>query len=152
MGRSAMYSLALRTRPTGVGAMPQWKRHVEREYLETDSRFVEDILPIGTVDSGSFGLIADATQYILREKDGEVCIRAEVAALEEVINSLSRSGSAATKEDALQAVQRFAEEWEKLIRQRGKWADMVATAREHDEVLTGPADQPRSKRRWWRRN
>ncbi len=131
--------------------MPQWRRRVEREYLETDRRFVEDILPVGTVDRGSFGLIADATRYVLEEKDGEMHLKPEVAALDEILNSLSRSGASATRKDALQAVHRFAEEWEKLIRHRGKWDDIVATAREHGEVTSPPPEEPPRRSRWWRR-
>jgi len=131
--------------------MPEWRRSVEREYLETDRRFVEEILPIGTVDSGSFGLVADATRYVLRESDGEVHIKGEVAALKEIMNSLSRGGSSARQEDVIHAVQRFAQEWENLIRSRGKWDDVVAVAREHGEVETAPAEEPDQRRRWWQR-
>ncbi len=131
--------------------MSEWKRRVEREYLETDRRFVEEVLPVGTVDSGSFGLVADATRYVLREGDGDVHIRGEVAALKEIMNSLSRSGSSAKREDVIQAVQRFAEEWENLIRSRGKWDDVVALARERGEVEKASADEPAGRRRWWQR-
>ncbi|MFO8034508.1 MAG: hypothetical protein R6U88_05030 [Candidatus Bipolaricaulota bacterium] len=129
--------------------MSQWRGRVEQEYLETDRRFVEDVLPVGTVDSGAFGLIADATRYVLEERNGEVHIRGEVAALDEISKSLSRSGSSATRDDILQAVQRFAEEWEKLIRYRGKWDDIVAIAREHGEVSSAPTKEPPKQRRWW---
>ncbi len=131
--------------------MLQWRRRVEREYLETDRRFVGEVLPIGTVDGGSFGLIADATRYVLEDKDGEVHLKPTVAALDEIMGSLSRSGASTTREDALQAVHRFAEEWEKLIRDRGKWDDVVGTAREHGEVTSPPPEAPSPHRPWWRR-
>ncbi len=131
--------------------MTQWRKRVEREYLETDRRFVQDVLPIGSVDSASFGLIADATRYALVEEGGEVSLRGNIAAMDEILGSLSRGGAAVSRDDALKAVQRFAEAWEALIKERGKWDEVVAIAREHDELTSGPPPEAPPRRRWWQR-
>jgi len=116
---------------------------VEREYLEADQEFVEQVLPLGSVDLSSFGLIADATQYLLVEEKGEVHIRPEVASLKEVVASLSRGGTNVTPQDAERAVGRFAQIWEEKIRAHGKWEELVRAAREAGEIKSLP-----KKRRW----
>ena len=123
-----------------------WRRKVEREYLEADQEFVEQVLPLGSVDLSSFGLIADATQYLLVEERGEVHIRPEVVSLKEVVASLSRGGTSVTPQDAERAVGRFAQIWEEKIRARGKWEELVQAAREAGEIKSPP-----KKRRWFGR-
>jgi len=123
-----------------------WRRKVEREYLEADQEFVEQVLPLGSVDLSSFGLIADATQYLLVEEKGEVHIRPEVVSLKEVVASLSRGGTSVTPQDAERAVGRFAQIWEEKIRARGKWEELVRAAREAGEIKSPP-----KKRRWFGR-
>ena len=120
-----------------------WRRKVEREYLEADQEFVEQVLPLGSVDLSSFGLIADATQYLLVEEKGEVHIRPEVASLKEVVASLSHGGTNVTPQDAERAVGRFAQIWEEKIRAHGKWEELVRAAREAGEIKSLP-----KKRRW----
>ena len=56
-------------------AKKRWERFVEGEYLEADYDFVENVLPLGTIDGSSFGLIADATEYSLVKVGGEVHLR-----------------------------------------------------------------------------
>jgi len=124
-----------------------WRRKVEREYLEADQEFVEQVLPVGSVDLSSFGLIADATQYLLVEEAGEVHIRPEVASLKEVVASLSRGGTNVTPQDAERAVRRFAQLWEEKVRARGKWEELVRTAREAGEIKP----PPQKRRRWFGR-
>ena len=123
-----------------------WRRMVEREYLEADQEFVEQVLPLGSVDLSSFGLIADATRYLLVEEKGEVHIRPEVVSLKEVVASLSRGGTSVTPQDAERAVGRFAQIWEEKIRARGKWEELVQAAREAGEIKSPP-----KKRRWFGR-
>lgn len=53
---------------------------------------MEGVLPIGTVDQAAFGLIAEATRYILVEENEEVYIRPDVTALPEVLRSLAQGG------------------------------------------------------------
>jgi hypothetical protein len=122
-----------------------WKGRVQREFIEADREFVEQVLPVGSVDQAAFGLIAEATQYRLVDEAGEVHLRAEVAALGEVLTSLSRAGSAVKPADAQKAVARFAELWEAKARQRGTWDTAVAQARGDGEVETGRA-APREAR------
>ncbi len=131
--------------------MTQWRKRVEREYLETDRRFVQEELPIGNVDSSSFGLIADATRYSLVEEGGQLSLRGNIAAMDEILGSLSRTGASVSRDDALSAVQRFAETWEALIKEHGKWDDVVAIAREHNEVCSAPPPEEPPRRRWWKR-
>jgi len=126
-----------------------WRRKVEREYLEADQEFVEQVLPVGSVDLSSFGLIADATQYLLVEEAGEVHIRPEIASLKEVVASLARGGTAVSQKDAEAAVLKFAALWEKKIRARGKWEELVQAAREAGEIKPPPE---RKRRLFWRRS
>lgn len=126
-----------------------WRRKVEREYLEADQEFVEQVLPVGSVDLSSFGLIADATQYLLVEEAGEVHIRPEIASLKEVVASLARGGTAVSQKDAEAAVLKFAALWEKKIRARGKWEELVRAAREAGEIKPPPE---RKRRLFWRRS
>jgi hypothetical protein len=123
-----------------------WKDRLRREFLEADREFVEQVLPVGSVDQAAFGLIAEATRYVLVEEAGEVHLRAEVAALGEVLTSLSRAGSAIKPADAQRAVARFAELWEAKARHRGTWDGAVAQARGDGEVETARAE-PREPRR-----
>ncbi len=125
-----------------------WRRKVEREYLEADREFVENVLPVGTVNLSSFGLIADATRYLLVEEAGEVHIRPETASLKEIVASLSKGGTAVTPKDAVAAVERFAQLWEEKIRARGKWEELVAEARAAGEISPPPQ---RKRRPFWHR-
>ncbi|MBC7092926.1 hypothetical protein H5T53_02820 [Candidatus Bipolaricaulota bacterium] len=126
-----------------------WRGRVEREYLEADREFVEEMLPVGSVDAGSFGLIADATRYLLVAEGDEVHIRPDIASLDEVLASLARGGSAVSRKDAEAAVAKFAELWEAKARARGKWDAAVAQAQRDGEVVTG-LDRP-GKRSFWNR-
>jgi len=101
-----------------------WKEQLRREFLEADPGFVEEHLPLGTVDQSAFGLIADATRYILVEEGGEVHIRPDVAALSEVLRSLAQGGRSVSRKDAEAAVQKFAALWEEKARARGTWEDI----------------------------
>ncbi|HIQ00209.1 TPA: hypothetical protein EYH33_06695 [Candidatus Bipolaricaulota bacterium] len=125
-----------------------WRRLVEREYLEADREFAEEVLPVGTVNLSSFGLIADATRYLLVEEGGEVHIRPETASLKEILSSLAKGGAAVNPKDAVAAVERFAQLWEEKIRARGKWEELVATARAAGEITSPPIKKYRG---WFRR-
>lgn len=119
---------------TEQGGAMEWKKLVEREYFETDQDFVENVLPIGSVDISSFGLIADATRYVLVREGEEVHIRPEIASLRQIVDSLSRGGTAVSPRDAEAAVKRFAELWEERIRAKGKWESLVEFAQKRGEV------------------
>lgn len=125
----------------------EWKKLVEREYFETDREFVENVLPLGSVDASSFGLIADATRYVLVAEGEEIHIRPEVASLREIVGSLSRGGTAVSERDAEAAVQRFAELWEERIKAKGKWEALLDFAREKGEIREGKPEEKR--RRGW---
>jgi len=129
-----------------------WRRKAEREYLEADREFVESVLPVGSVDLSSFGLIADATQYLLVEEAGEVHIRPETASLKEVVASLAKGGTAVSARDAVAAVEEFARLWEEKIRAKGKWEEVLAAARATGEITQGkPKAGGRRSFRFWRR-
>ncbi len=122
-----------------------WQKRVEREYLEADREFSESVLPVGSVNLSSFGLIADATRYLLVEEAGEVHIRPEITSLKEITSSLSRGGTPISPRDAEAAVAEFARLWEEKIKARGKWEELVRAAREAGEISS-----PRKPARRWR--
>ncbi len=126
----------------------RWKKLVEREYFETDQDFVENVLPIGSVDISSFGLIADATRYALVREGEEVHIKPEIASLRQILDSLSRGGTAVSQRDAEAAVRRFAELWEERIKSKGKWDSLLDFAREHGEIEEASPGEGKRRRRW----
>jgi len=127
-----------------------WKEQLRREFFEADREFVEEHLPLGSVDQAAFGLIADATRYVLVEEEGEVHIRPDVAALSEVLRSLAQGGRGVSRRDAEAAVQKFAALWEAKARARGSWEEAVRLAREAGEIQT--VASPRKRGFWpWRR-
>lgn len=106
----------------------RWESFVEREYLDTDYDFVENVLPYGTVDGTSFGLIADATAYAIVITEGEEHIKPYISSLDSILDSLKRGGVKVDKKDALASVERFAKLWEERIKSAGKWEEMVKIA------------------------
>lgn len=114
----------------------RWSKLVQREYYETDGHFIRDVLPMGSVDGSSFGLIADATQYRLVDEGDEVHIRPQVAELKGILKSLGQGGMSVNEADAKASVHRFAELWEERIRANDKWDQVLETAREADEIGT----------------
>ncbi len=125
-----------------------WKERLRREFLEADREFVEGVLPVGSVDRAAFGLLADATRYVLVEEGGEVHLRAEIAARREILRSLAQSGLVVREADAEEAVARFAALWEEKARGRGTWDGAVAQARAEGEIQAPLPPEPRSL---WRR-
>lgn len=123
-----------------------WREALRREFFEADREFVEEVLPIGTVDQSVFGLIADATRYILVAEGEEVHIQADVGALSEVLRSLGRGGRSVSRKDAEKAVQKFASLWEAKARARGTWEEAVHLARQSGEIQP---PQPQKKRGFW---
>lgn len=126
-----------------------WKDNVGREFVEADREFVEKVLPVGAVDRAAFGLIADATRYLLVEEKGEVHLRGETAALGEVLRSLAQGGLLVTANDAHAAVARFAALWEEKARLRGTWDRAVDQARRDGAIA--PTPRPEPKRSFWDR-
>jgi len=114
----------------------QWAKLVQREYYETDTHFIREVLPMGSVDGSSFGLIADATHYRLVNEGDEIHIRPQVAELKGIIKSLGQGGMSVSEADAKASVRRFAELWEERIRTNDKWDQVIETAREADEIGT----------------
>lgn len=112
----------------------QWTKLVQREYHEADSHFIREVLPMGSVDGSSFGLIADATHYRLVDEGEEIHIRPQVAELPGIIKSLGQGGMSVSEADAKASVHRFAEIWEERIRAANKWDQVIETAREADEI------------------
>ncbi len=130
----------------------RWKDRLRREFFEADREFVDEVLPVGSVDRAAFGLLADATRYLLVQEEGEVHLRAEIAAPAEVLASLARAGTAVKPADAQAAVARFAALWEAKARHRGTWEGAVRQARQDEELESGPRPAPEAPRRClWRR-
>lgn len=128
-----------------------WREKLSREFVFADRQFVEKVLPVGAVDRAAFGLIADATRYLLVEEGGEVHLRAEIAAPAEVLGSLARSGLGVPLRDAEVAVARFAALWEETARRRGTWDAAVAEARRAGEVHPPHRPTPRPSLLTWLR-
>ncbi len=127
-----------------------WREVLRREFFEADREFVEEVLPLGQVDQAVFGLLMEATRYVLVEEGEEVHIQPDTAALGEVLRSLARGGRGVPRRDAEEALRRFAALWEGKARARGTWEEAVRAARAAGEIQ--PA-QPKPKRRllFWRR-
>lgn len=115
----------------------RWESFVEREYLDADYDFVEDVLPCGSVDGSSFGLISDATEYTIVKAEGEVHIKPDIHGLDSLLNSLRRGGVTVGKKDALASVERFAELWEERIKGARKWEKVVRIAEEEGAIRLG---------------
>lgn len=122
----------------------RWEKFVEREYLDTDYDFVEQVLPHGTVDGSSFGLISDATKYELAQGEKEVHIKPRVSSLDSILESLRKGGVSVDKKDAQASVERFAELWEERIMSKGKWEKMIELAQEEGAIRT----EAESKKGW----
>lgn len=115
----------------------RWESFVEREYLDVDYDFVENLLPYGTVDGSSFGLISDATEYAIVKAEGEEHIKPYIHNLDPILDSLRRGGVKVDKGDALASVERFAKLWEERIKGAGKWERMVRIAEEEGAIKLG---------------
>ena len=129
----------------------RWRSFVEKEYLEADYEFVEEVLPLGTVDGSSFGLLADATEYLLVREGDRERIRPSINNLDLLLRSLREGGVRVERGDALASLERFAELWEEKIRKAGKWEGMVELAREEGalELEEAQPGQPGGRRRGW---
>lgn len=114
-----------------------WKDMLRREFFEADREFADTVLPVGSVNLAVFGLLADATRYVLVEETGEIHLRAEIAAQGEVLVSLAREGTSVRAADAREAVVRFAALWEAKARGCGAWGAAVDQARA-DGQIQGP--------------
>jgi hypothetical protein len=108
---------------------------VEREYLDTDYDFVENVLPYGTVDGTSFGLISDATEYAIIRAKGEDHIKPHINNLDLILSSLRRGGVKVDKKDALGSVERFAKLWEERIKGASKWEEMIRIAEDEGAII-----------------
>lgn len=127
-----------------------WRELLRREFFEADREFVEEVLPLGRVDQAVFGLLAEATRYVLVQEGEEVHIQPDTTALGEVLRSLSRGGRSVTRKDAEEALRRFAALWEAKARARGTWEEAVRAARAAGEIQTAPA-KPKRRFLFWRR-
>lgn len=119
----------------------RWQSFVEREYLEADYEFVENILPLGTVDGSSFGLLADATEYLLVREGDEEHIKPFINNLDLLLSSLRRGGVRVEKRDALASLERFAKLWEEKVKGAQKWEEMVKLAQEEGALKGAPPEE-----------
>jgi hypothetical protein len=112
----------------------RWERFVEREYIDADNDFLETVLPIGEVDGSSFGLISDATEYVIVKINDEKHIKPQVSSLDSILKSLKSGGKNVNKKDALESVDKFAQIWEEKIRSADKWDEMIEMAEEEEQI------------------
>lgn len=127
-----------------------WREVLRREFFEADREFVEEVLPLGQVDQAAFGLLAEATRYVLVQEGEEVHIQPDTTALGEVLRSLAKSGRSVSRRDAEEALRRFAALWEGKARARGTWEEAVQAARAAGEIQTAAA-RPKRRFLFWRR-
>jgi len=114
-----------------------WKEYVKQEFMKADSEFVEK-LPMNSIDLSTFGLISEATSFVLVRIDGEVHLRplpGGLSALKNDIKDSPRAGGGFDIDSAVKTLTSFGEEWEEEIKEKNKWKKMVELAEKEDQVM-----------------
>lgn len=114
-----------------------WKDYVKQEFMKADSEFIQK-MPIDSIDLSTFGLISEATTFVLVEIEGEVHLKplpGGLSALKSDIQNSSRPGGGFDVDSAIGVLTQFGEEWEGKIKEKRKWEKMVELARENDQVM-----------------
>jgi len=116
----------------------KWRNLVKPEYIKTDRDFTEK-LPLESINLSTFGLISEATTFApVRDEDGEIHIRPLQGGLSELRKDLKNSprpGGNFNLDQAISALTQFAEEWEKSIKEKNKWKEMINLAEEEGSVV-----------------
>jgi len=115
-----------------------WKDYVKQEFMKADSEFVEE-MPIGSIDLSTFGLISEATTFVLVDLDDGIHLRpltGGLNSLREDMKNSSRPGGSFDMEKAIEALSKFAEEWEKTIKEKNKWKKTVELARKQEDIMS----------------
>ncbi|MFW6006176.1 MAG: hypothetical protein ACOC9A_01895 [Candidatus Bipolaricaulota bacterium] len=124
-----------------------WRKYVKQEFMKADSEFVEE-LPMNSIDISTFGLISEATSFVLVQIDGEVHLRplpGGLSALREDIQDSPRPGGGFSLDDALKTLTSFAEDWEGKIKEKKKWEKMLELAEEEDQIMGQEEYEKQSK-------
>lgn len=114
-----------------------WREYVKQEFMKADNEFIEK-MPIDSIDLSTFGLISEATSFVLVELEGEIHLRplaGGLSALKNDIQNSSRPGGGFDVDSAIGALTQFGEEWEEKIKENDKWERMVELAREEDQIM-----------------
>lgn len=134
--------------------MKEWEEYVYKEYIQADNEFVKNYIPFKSVDLSSYGLISDATGYMIVDQDGEKSLMASVGGLSELMKAMKKmpgGQSGIKREDALECMKQFAKIWEEKIKQAGKWEEMIQKADEQGEIVPfekcAPENQERKNKR-----
>ncbi|MFB6290888.1 MAG: hypothetical protein ABEJ25_04080 [Candidatus Bipolaricaulia bacterium] len=115
----------------------KWRKYVKQEFMNADSEFVEK-LPMDSIDLSTFGLISEATSFVLVRIEGEVHLKplpGGLSALRKDIQDSPRPGGGFDLDEAVQALTSFGEEWEEKIKDKEKWERMVELAEEEDQIM-----------------
>ncbi len=114
-----------------------WGEYVKQEFMKADNDFVEN-LPKNSIDLSTFGLISEATSFVPVKIEGEVHLRplpGGLSALRKDIQDSSRPGGGFDLDAAVKTLTLFGEEWEKKIKEKKKWDEMVDLAEEEGQIM-----------------
>ncbi len=114
-----------------------WRNYVKQEFMKADNEFVEE-LPMNSIDLSTFGLISEATTFVLVRFDGEIRLKplpSGLSALRNDIQSSNRPGGGFDLDSAVETLNSFAEEWERTIKEKDKWNKMIELAQEEGEIM-----------------
>lgn len=114
-----------------------WREYVKQEFMKADNEFIEK-MPINSIDLSTFGLISEATSFVLVELENEIHIRplaSGLSSLKSDIQNSSRPGGGFDVDSAVGVLTQFGEEWEEKIKENNKWEKMVELAREEDQIM-----------------
>ncbi|MEF8725977.1 MAG: hypothetical protein V5A83_03485 [Candidatus Bipolaricaulota bacterium] len=114
-----------------------WREYVKQEFMKADNEFIEK-MPVDSIDLSTFGLISEATSFVLVELEGEIHLRplaSGLSALKSDIQGSSRPGGGFDVDSAVGVLTQFGEEWEEKIKENKKWEKMVELAREEDQIM-----------------
>lgn len=115
-----------------------WKNYVKQEFMKADSEFVEE-MPIGSIDLSTFGLISEATTFVLVRIEDEIHLRPLTSGLNSLrkdMQNSSRPGGSFDMDSAVDALSQFAEEWEETIKKKNKWEKTVEMAEEQQGIMS----------------
>lgn len=115
-----------------------WREYVKQEFMKADSEFVEK-MPVNSIDLSTFGLISEATTFVLVRIEGDVHLRplpGGLTALRDDIKNSPRPGGSFDLENAVDALTQFAEEWEEIIKKKNKWEKTLEMARDEGDIMS----------------
>ncbi len=117
--------------------MNKWRKNVNSEFLESDREYVEN-LPYKSVDQSTFGLVSEATSYVLVKSGEKIHIKPRTKNLTDLKQALEKSGDPAADfklGEAEKALEDFADLFEETIKEKGKWEKTIKIARENEEII-----------------